>query len=515
MQILATPAVANGTITLQVSRGLWGTAPVAHGAAQRVMAPVYIGSTSAATSDAGLNGAPARDDTLSPLRYGVKIWQPGGYGWIADRIGATFGTGLQGYDAIWLDVSSCNMYNNAAATGDPVYQWNDAAGQKQSRTTWGAAQKTKAAGLRARFPGIHLLGNSLGIDDPCQNDLLSTTYDGGAIENYMKYSESIFDWQRSFSLTLNTMQNDWPAMFWVRWNYAFGGDVAQYKRFSYGAVLLAYRSSATRFQYGGPFGLTKPDDLYLWNWGTPGAAPTTPSDLAVGTSGLLRRDFENGIVLVNPTGSPITHDLSDTFYDVVHPNASGLPSPVSSVTVGAHDAAFLLRPGTSTTTSSPAPTPAPSPTTSPTATATPPSSSSSSAPPASPSPSTAPTSTASATPIDTSAPTTVITAPKADRSIHSTSVTVKGSAQDDVGIARVQVAFYDVDGGTWLQPNGSWGACTWFDAYASSPGQLTTGWTDVWTRPPSGSYEVFVRSIDTSGNTEATPPSVRFTVVRR
>jgi hypothetical protein len=84
-----------------------------------------------------------------------------------------------------------------------------------------------------------------------------------------------------------------------------------------------------------------------------------------------------------------------------------------------------------------------------------------------------------------------------------------------VGIARVQVAFYDVDGGTWLQPNGSWGACTWFDAYASTPGQLTTGWTDVWTRPPSGSYEVFVRSIDTSGNIEATPPSIRFTVVRR
>jgi hypothetical protein len=94
-------------------------------------------------------------------------------------------------------------------------------------------------------------------------------------------------------------------------------------------------------------------------------------------------------------------------------------------------------------------------------------------------------------------------------------VTLKGSAKDDHGVASVQVAFYDVDAGTWLQPDGTWGARTWFTAYASSPGALTTGWTDAWSGPPGGNYEVFARSTDTTGNIESSPPSVRFSVIRR
>src|SRR5207302_1787614 len=153
-QIVADPVEAGGVVTLTVRRGIWGTGAASHTAGTRAMSPVYIGSTNAAASDSNLAGGPNRDDTNYPLRYGIKIWQPGGYGWIADRIKVTFGAGLQGYNTVWLDVSSCNQYNNADPYGQPVFGWDDPQSTKLTATTWGAYQKTKLAGLRSALPGV-------------------------------------------------------------------------------------------------------------------------------------------------------------------------------------------------------------------------------------------------------------------------------------------------------------------------------------------------------------------------
>jgi hypothetical protein len=478
MQVLGDPTLSNGVITMHVLRGLWTTGATAHAAGAKVMAPVYIGSKTAATSDANLNGAPSRDDATKPLRYAVKIWQQNGYGWIADRIEATFGAGLQGYDTVWLDVSSCNMYNNAAATGDPVSSWNDPAGTEQTRTTWGQAQKTKVAGLRTRFPGVHFVGNSLGLYDPCQNDLLATAYDGGAIENYMKYTDANFDMSKYLSLTFDTMRNDWPTIFWVRWNYAFGGDVARYQRLAYGTVLLADRPSATRFQFGGPFGLGRPDDLFFWHWGDPIGTPTSVADVQT-SSGLLRRTFANGIVLVNPTSSPITYDLGEVAWDVVHEDATGQPTPTTSVTVPGLDAAFLLHPAASGT-SSPSPALSPSPTGTPSPTG------------------------------DTTAPQTQIAFPSGGDVVPAEAITLSGAASDDRDVASVGVAIQDSATGQWWHDDGTWGAKRTYPAVLDTPGATSTGWTFRWSPPAAGRFDAVASSLDGAGNADPTPPDVTF-----
>ena len=106
----------------------------------------------------------------------------------------------------------------------------------------------------------------------------------------------------------------------------------QYKRFTYGALLLAYNPAATRFQYGGPFGLEKPDDLYFYDWGKPAGEERKLAN------SLHRRDFENGCVLVNPTKAAVTISLSGELWSV----SKGNPSQATSIAAGPMDAVFLM-----------------------------------------------------------------------------------------------------------------------------------------------------------------------------
>ncbi len=338
MQVVAEPALDGGDVVLTVRRGLWGTRPAPHAAGTRVMAPTYIGNRN---GDPSLAGTPARDDPNVPLRYAIKIWTPEGWGWIADRIQATFGPDLQGYNTVWLDVSSCFQDNHADPFGNPVFGWYDDADTKMTTAAYGAAQKTKLAGLRARFPGVRFTGNNLYQNDPCSNDLLGGAYDGGVLENYARPTNG--PWSSQMDQTFKVMASNWPAIFWVRWDSASVGDPAAYRRFAYGSVLLAYRATATRYQLGGPWDLSRPHELFFWDWGSPQGNPTRLADLAVPGTPLYRRDFQNGIVVVNPSASRVAYDLGRTFYDVVNKDALGRPRAVTRITVGPADAAFLLR----------------------------------------------------------------------------------------------------------------------------------------------------------------------------
>jgi hypothetical protein len=143
--------------------------------------------------------------------------------------------------------------------------------------------------------------------------------------------------------------NNWPAIYWIRWSRSGNSGsvndpaVARYKRFSYGSLLLAYRATANRFQYGGPWAFDRPDQLYFWNWGQPVSLPSSVNQLAApGEAGLYRREFSNGLILVNASNEPITSRLEGTFYDVSAATKGSSPAAVQSVTIGAADAAFLL-----------------------------------------------------------------------------------------------------------------------------------------------------------------------------
>ena len=233
MQITSNPTISGTDVILTVRRGLWGTGAASHSVSSRVMAPTYLGNRNA---DSSLSGTPTRNNASYPLRYAIKIWQPNGYSWLADRIQATFGSGLQGFNTVWLDVSSCHQDNHSDPYGNPVFGWYDTGNTKMMATQYGAAQKTKLAGLRSRFPGVKFTGNNMFQNDACNFGLLGNAYDGGVIENYLQSANG--SWAEQMETTFAAMVGNWPALYWARWDYCFGGSVPAYKRFTYGSVLL-------------------------------------------------------------------------------------------------------------------------------------------------------------------------------------------------------------------------------------------------------------------------------------
>jgi hypothetical protein len=342
MKVVGEPRVSGRTVTLHVRRGLWSTDPARHRRGTRVLSPVYVGS---ATLDRGLSGVPARNDPNYPLRYSIKVWRPSAQRWLIRRIRSTFGRGLQGHNAIWLDTTSCVQYSNSDPYGAQVWGWNDPARAKLTPEAWGHAQRSKLRALARAFPGRKLLANNLGNANRCTERILSRSVDGGVFEHWMKWGVAglHFSWPRDMAQLLQVERKNWPAMLWVRWDQRFSGDPAQYRRFSYGSLLLGHRASAKRVMYGGPWGLQRPEDLYFWNWGRPRESPRRLARLRVPGTPLYRRDFAHGFVVVNPGSAPVTYPLGGTFYDVLRASG-GQPAPVTSVTIAAHDAAFLLRP---------------------------------------------------------------------------------------------------------------------------------------------------------------------------
>lgn len=300
------------------------------------MAPVYIGANSAEARDSGLDGTPSRASRSDPLRYAIKIWRRPGHDWIGDRIRATFGRNLQGYNALWLDNSGCGQYNNAAASGHAVYGWNDRSNTKLTADAWGSAQRIKLTALARRFDRTKIIGNSYASSSPCNDRLLSRHVHSGVLENWA----TIGSWNDAVALSFKIQSNDWPAIYWVRWNMGGG---AQSQRFAYGTLLLTLRRTATRFQFGGPWGLSRPDDLMFWKLGAVHGAPTSALDVKIDGQDLYRRAFEHGLVIVNPTAGAQTYQLGSTYYDLVR-TSEGLPTAVDSVTIPGRDAAFLLSP---------------------------------------------------------------------------------------------------------------------------------------------------------------------------
>ncbi len=138
-------------------------------------------------------------------------------------------------------------------------------------------------------------------------------------------------------------------------------------------ILQNYLSSAddvaTRMYYLGNYLLVKGHHTYLdyfdsngpleWypEWSLDLGAPTTPATTSVSDllrGGVYRRDFANGSVLVNPSGSPVVVQLGGTYQQVV-PSGGGqvdsagdtpgtvATNAVTSLTVGATSAAVVLR----------------------------------------------------------------------------------------------------------------------------------------------------------------------------
>jgi hypothetical protein len=254
---------------------------------------------------------------------------------------------------------------------------------------------------------------------------------------------------------LRTMQGNWPAHYWIRWDHGYSGSVDQYKRYSYGSLLLGYRATATRFQYGGPWKLSKPDRLYFWEWGAPSTLPTTLESLRVSGTGLYARSFAKGVVVVNPTSTAIRYTPPQAMYSV---GGTTEPVLVTSIQVPARDAVFLQLSDSSST-----------------------------------------------------SPTVSIAEPVRGSTV-APGLVIAGEATADLGVAGVTVAIRDRDTGLWWRSDGTWGARENLPALLAEPNAQRTNWRYGWLAPSAGRYRVVAQSVDSSGRHDASQAATAFNV---
>ena len=112
-------------------------------------------------------------------------------------------------------------------------------------------------------------------------------------------------------------------------------------------------------------------------------------------------------------------------------------------------------------------------------------------------------------PPDNTPPTTAITAPTNNQTLPVGTVTVAGTANDDIsGVSTTQIAIQDsVTKLWWNASTNTWTSTrTWISTALASPGALSTTWSYGWSgNVANGSYFVQARSIDAAANTQGTP----------
>jgi large repetitive protein len=90
-----------------------------------------------------------------------------------------------------------------------------------------------------------------------------------------------------------------------------------------------------------------------------------------------------------------------------------------------------------------------------------------------------------------------------DQSIEVLHLDLAGTATDDVGVARVDVALQDGDTGRYVQPDGTMAAgFATVRATLATPGATSTTWTLPVNLPTAGNFGVTAYAVDTAGQTD-------------
>jgi hypothetical protein len=255
------------------------------------------------------------------------------------------------YDAIFFDSASPALLQGECSMADPRLAGTAArytTFAELGTTTWILAWQSWITSLTAALSakGIPLIPNTGAFITGWDNTNYTLT-PGIFSEGFASTDFAESDWQASTDELLLLASED---KIMILQNY-----------------LSDPTDVATRLYYLGNYLLVKGKHGYLdyfadgpleWypEWTVDLGTPTTASTTDVSTllsSGVYRRDFTKGFVLVNPSSSPVTVSLGGTF-NLVTPSGGGAvdsagdepgtisTSAVTQVTVGATTAAILL-----------------------------------------------------------------------------------------------------------------------------------------------------------------------------
>jgi hypothetical protein len=255
------------------------------------------------------------------------------------------------YDGVFFDSASPALLQGECSNTDPRLAGTAARDTQFSELgnqSFISAWQTWISALNAALlaQGTPLLPNTSAFVTGWDNTDYSLSA-GAFVEGFADRSFAVSDWQASTNELLKLSALDKIV---ILQNY-LGDSVDVATRLYYLGNYLLVKGHHTYLDYfaGGPLEWYPEWEIAL---GAPLSAAASVSELAA--SGVYRRDFANGSVLVNPSAAPVTVALGGTYQRVVPTgggvvDASGMPSgsltqqATSSVMVAATSAEILLK----------------------------------------------------------------------------------------------------------------------------------------------------------------------------
>lgn len=272
--------------------------------------------------------------------YGNYLMTPSNTGWVGNVVDmcAKFRS-EGGYDGCFLDMLGTSTLDPGYLSSQPI---NPATGKVWTTSKWIRATAALAKAVKTKV-GSHLVtANGLRsgryyYDSSAPSSTLLGAIDGGCAESWLRMAtENVGSWPtksawlHDVNMLVDAGSKGKTVLAMVKlWTSATSAQQAQWHRFALGSFLLGNTgSSYFFFSASRTSDLLAPDSLTNVSLG----APTSSYQLV---NGLYQRTFQNGIVLVNVSGSALSASLSKTYV-----TQSG--KRVSSLSVAGHDSEILL-----------------------------------------------------------------------------------------------------------------------------------------------------------------------------
>jgi hypothetical protein len=286
----------------------------------------------------------ARDTNGNKIRsnaFGNYLMDPSHPGWIDNRLAQckTF-LAYSGYDGCILDMLGTAPLGANYGTGLPV---NPHTGEIWTDDEWWAATSSLAETIEDAVGPAKVYGNGLGSGTEyyAGSRQLLTKLDGGMAESFIRAGSSSLTkyrseskWRRDVDMLANAAARGRSIIVTTKtWVSGTKAQKDAWHRFALASFLLGDGGTGKSLFV---FLADRPGDATAWH-------PYWDTDLGLPLGsyyqdgGVYVRDFERGKVVVNPTGSRLTHALGGSYSTL-----DG--ATVSVVNLDAHRAAILRRP---------------------------------------------------------------------------------------------------------------------------------------------------------------------------
>jgi hypothetical protein len=251
--------------------------------------------------------------------WGNYLMNPSSEGWIGNRISvAQEFIAFSGYDGVLMDVMGTAPIDEDYSSGVPI---NPATGQAWTKAQWLAATSNLAARVKTAVTPKIVFVNGIGSGPRYFNPAASSSQlldgiDGGHAEAFLRNAKEPIsrypttkNWVKEIEMLTDATARGKSVLTLTKvWAEGTQAEKDSWHRYALASFLLgAGEKTYFTFQYARDDDPTITRPIWSTNVGSPLGSYSQMAN------GAYRRDFANGISLVNPTTATVTVPLEGTY----------------------------------------------------------------------------------------------------------------------------------------------------------------------------------------------------------